>query len=60
MCTTRTYTRRHAARDTVSYLVSLWDDGIRDGELDDARSYALEQWHEWPDGEGCTQHAKAG
>ena len=60
MCTTRTYTRRHAARDTVSYLVRLYDEGIHDAELEDASAYALEQWDQWPDDKPCTAHAKAG
>ncbi len=60
MCTTRTYTRQHAARDTVTYLVNLYDEGIRGAELDEAGAYALEQWNQWPEENACTEHPQAG
>ena len=60
MCTTRTYTSQHAARDTVSYLVRLYHEGTRGAELKDASAYALEQWGELPEEKACTEHAKAG
>ena len=60
MCTTRTYTRQHAARDTVSYLIRLYHEGIRGAELEDASAYALEQWDQWADEKARTEHPKPG